>query len=503
MPTERRLHPVSLLFRLGERLRELVIPIIVLIFVTRSRSGLNQIATAAVLFALTTLGAAAQYFSFRYRYGDNELVIRWGILFRKQRHIPYERIQNIDAVQGVVQRLCGVVTVVVQTGSGTEPEATLSVLPFSALAEMRERVFAGKSQAAPEAPDRTPGLAPKLSDASSDRVLLHLGPRALMWVGFIENRGITLVLGALGVLSQVDSAEEWLGRTLYGLIPGIRWDELSATTLAGSAALPLWAAALIVVSILFVRLLSMLWALVRLYNFTLTRRGDDLRAEYGLLTRVTATIPIRRIQTVSVHEGFVHRWTNRVAVRVTTAGGGAGQAGTAEREWVAPIIDRRQLGALLGEFYPGLTFENLEWNRPHPRAFGRAARRMLMSSAPLVIAAPFFIGWWSVPLGITLAALAIVRARLRVKHLGWSLTPGGVVFRAGVLRRSTTAAFFEKVQCVESSESPFDRRTGMAEVTIDTAGTPSGTSMPYLPRDVAISLRNLIAERSARTAFTW
>ena len=126
-----------------------------------------------------------------------------------------------------------------------------------------------------------------------------------------------------------------------------------------------------------------------------------------------------------------------------------------------------------------------------------------MSSAPLVIAAPFFVGWWCVPLGITLGALAIVRARLRVKHLGWSLTPGGVVFRAGSLWRSTTAAFFEKVQCVKFSESPFYCRTGMAEVMIDTAGTPSGTSMPYLPRDVAISLRDMITERSARTAFTW
>jgi membrane protein YdbS with pleckstrin-like domain len=81
--------------------------------------------------------------------------------------------------------------------------------------------------------------------------------------------------------------------------------------------------------------------------------------------------------------------------------------------------------------------------------------------------------------------------------------PGGVVFRAGGLWRSTTAAFFEKVQCVEFSESPFDRRTGMAEVAIDTAGSPSGTSMPYLPRDVAMSLRDMIAERSAQTSFTW
>ena len=44
---------------------------------------------------------------------------------------------------------------------------------------------------------------------------------------------------------------------------------------------------------------------------------------------------------------------------------------------------------------------------------------------------------------------------------------------------------------------------GRDAVMIDTAGTPCGTSMRYLPRDVAVSLRDLIAERSARTAFTW
>ena len=286
-------------------------------------------------------------------------MIRWGILFRKQRHIPYERIQNIDAVQGVVQRLCGVVTVVVQTGSGTEPEVTLSVLPFSALAEMRERVFAGKSQATAKStkPDAWPrtktfgrltirSCAPAPRASCVDVVGVHRDPRN-------SSRprcpGPSLAGGLRSGMAGPESLRVDPGNPMGWI--------LSATTLAGSTALPLWVAALIVVSILFVRLLSMLWALVRLYNFTLTRRGDDLRAEYGLLTRVTGrTIPIRRIQTVSVHEGFVHRWMNRVAVRVTTAGGGAGQAGTAEREWVAPIIERRQLGALLGEFYPGLQF---------------------------------------------------------------------------------------------------------------------------------------------------
>ena len=53
-------------------------------------------------------------------------------------------------------------------------------------------------------------------------------------------------------------------------------------------------------------------------------------------------IPIRRIQTVSVHEGFVHRWMDRVAVRVTTAGGGAWPDGERRSEsGVAPIIERQ------------------------------------------------------------------------------------------------------------------------------------------------------------------
>ena len=35
-------------------------------------------------------------------------------------------------------------------------------------------------------------------------------------------------------------------------------------------------------------------AAARLYGFHLTRAGDELRTEYGLFTRVSATIPVRR-----------------------------------------------------------------------------------------------------------------------------------------------------------------------------------------------------------------
>ena len=51
------------------------------------------------------MAAVAQYLSFTYTYGHDELIVRSGILFKKERHVPYTRIQNIDANQGVLHRI--------------------------------------------------------------------------------------------------------------------------------------------------------------------------------------------------------------------------------------------------------------------------------------------------------------------------------------------------------------------------------------------------------------
>ena len=503
MSSERLLHPVSVLFRLGDRLRELVIPVIVLFFVSRSRAGLGQLALPAIVVAISTIAAAVQHFSFRYRYGEGELVLRWGIFFRKQRHIPYDKIQNIDAVQSVVHRLFGVVSIVVQTGSGTEPEATLSVLPLSALEEMRAHVFAGRGVPAVALPLHT---AEAVAAGTADRVLLHLAPADLMLAGFIENRGMTVILAAAGFLSQIDSARDWLGGKLYLWLPEVIRNEAIATSMTANGVTGILAAAIAVILalLLFVRVMSTLWALARLYDFKLTRRDEDLRAEYGLFTHVTATIPIKRIQTISVQETLLHRRLGRAAVRVTTAGGGAGQSGNTEREWVAPIVRRERLAGLLQELYPGLVLDNLDWRRAHPRAAARMARRSTLWIVPFALASGYVIGWWAVAVGLVLMVSAIARARLQVKYLGWSLAPAGVVFRAGGLRRTTTAAPFARVQAVEFTESPFDRRSGMAEVTVDTAGRSAGElGMSYLPRGNAIELRDLVAAQSSSTAFTW
>jgi membrane protein YdbS with pleckstrin-like domain len=55
-------------------------------------------------------------------------------------------------------------------------------------------------------------------------------------------------------------------------------------------------------------------------------------------------------------------------------------------------------------------------------------------------------------------------------------------------------------------ESPFDRRAAMARVRVDTAGagaTAHRVDIPYLSREAARELFDLLSLQAARTAFRW
>jgi putative membrane protein len=195
MPSERGLHPLSFLFHLGGQLRQLVVPGLVLL-VGAGSAGYEWEAWVLMLLVPSALIALVRCLSIRYRLDAGEIVITSGFIFRNERHIPYARIQNVDAVQNVAHRLLGVVDVRVETGGGDEPEAALRVLPRAALDEMRERVFAGRPPSAPVGEGATD--APPL--AAESRTLLRLRARDLLLAGFIDSRGWIIVSAGFGLL---------------------------------------------------------------------------------------------------------------------------------------------------------------------------------------------------------------------------------------------------------------------------------------------------------------
>jgi putative membrane protein len=492
MPSERRLHPTSILFGLVSQIREFAFPLI-LTFVAGSRGDNLQMMALPFLLIYGAV-ALGRYYSYRYELAPQELVIRSGLIARTVRHIPYSRIQNVDARQNPFHRALGVVEVKVETGSGVDADARMSVVAWSSYVEIRERVFGSSRQAAE--PGDTEPVAP------APQRLLALSFRDLVAHGVIESRGGLVIAGLLGLLYEAGFVERFSKRFTDDDI----FQAVSAMVEGGLAGRMLMIAAGVAGVVVLLRVLSIGLSLVRLHAFTLVRAGDELRAQYGLFTRVSSTVPLRRIQTVTVRENWLHRRFARLSVRVDTAGGHGREAGQTRSEPLAPIIGRDRWPSLAAVILPGLDLDKVTWHAPAPGALVREIRVRVMMAGIAALVATSVVGWGGVLVFAILSAWSVLTARWYVARLGWAVESDAVLFKSGWWTRQISVAPIPKIQSVSWHETVFDRRWGMARLHVDTAGA-HGLShrlhIPYLPQERASEMRTALAEAAGRTAFRW
>lgn len=537
---DRRLHPLSWLFTAAQFAKGFIVP---LLLVTAASRGAGYELWGALAVGPVVAAAVLHYRVYRYRLAADEMVVRDGILTRTERRIPYRRIQNIDRVQNPLHRLCGVALVRVETAGGARPEAVMRVLSLDAAAEMHARVFAGRPAAG-----ETPGVLPSprgvrseeppaaISAAGSTgareaaaanrepdrRLLLRVPAGELVKLGIVSNKGMVVVAAALGLLAQARPDEdvfEPLLRSAADRLPlGAAADWLSALRSADPLlTVALLGVSFLVLTVLLLRVLSVGWFLLQLHGFTLTRRGSDLRADYGLFTRVSRTIPTGRIQSLTATESSLHRWFRRQSLELRTVGGAASAdvdvdydassgGPKAESQWLAPMVETAQVPDLLRQVLPDVDLAAVAWRPLAARARRRIFVRGLGVAAAATLLAGIAAGSWGLALGPPAAFAALLHARRWAARAGYALTAWGVLFRSGWWTRRLAMVPLARIQTVGLGESPFDRRHGMASVRIDTAGAAAAgytIAIPYLEKTVAAEVVDRLYAEAGRRAFRW
>jgi putative membrane protein len=487
---ERRLHPLSWLFVLLASLREFAVPLLAaLVFGSRSESPWELI--GLIGGGLLAVNAVVAYFSYRFRIDHDELMIRSGVFQRQLRHIPFRRIHNVTVHQNLLHRLLGVAEVKLESAGGVKPEAHMRVLRLSdaqALEALVRRRGASADSSQPEPAGSPP--------------LLALDTAELVRLGLISNRGMVLVAAIVGLLAQSGS-NVFSNLVERASAPVIGWFEsaemgLLSWIVGGLLVFLMLAAAL--------RLLSVLLAIARFHGFTLQQEEDRLRVDAGLLTRIRANAPLRRIQAWHRHESLLHRWFGRQSLSVDTATTVAADQTNALRELV-PLATAERIDGLLAGWLPDADWQRRQWRPIHPRAW----RRMLKLPVFLTLAASVTLSLRVGPMAFWLLLLLpwwLLRARKLADCLRYSVDPHLVAIRSGWLGRHWRFAEIAKLQGLRLTRSPFDRRTGMATLWLDTAGA-SGNPMaptlriPYLPEAEARRLLTDLSERIAATRLKW
>lgn len=99
-----------------------------------------QSLAALFLAPIVFLPLYFKYHTLRYRIDAEGLSVAWGILFKREIHLTYKRIQDIHVHRNLIERWLGIGTVEIQTASGSA-EAEMSLVGIRQHEDVRDFLY--------------------------------------------------------------------------------------------------------------------------------------------------------------------------------------------------------------------------------------------------------------------------------------------------------------------------------------------------------------------------
>lgn len=434
---------------------------------------------ALPLVAVLVTTSAVRYARFRWQLVEGTLVIEQGLVQRRRRVIPIERVQSVDLVRRLSHRLFGVVGVHVEAIGAGDTEGQLDALAPAVAHRLREALLAGR--AAARGDDAGAVLAAEPAGAGHG-VLVRLGPRELLLAGVTEANA-TLLAAAGGLAWQL------LGERFDEVLRRAQ-DLLGTPTVVAAVALALLGSIGLLIAAQFV----LYW------NFTLRRSGSELQVRRGLLEQRFDTIPLRRLQALRLEENLPRRLLGFAAVKADVAGKpGGGSGGT---DTLLPFGRVDEARALVAEILGDEAARTVVLQPMPRRARGRRQVRAILAVSVVTVATTLV--WESAGLlALLLVVPGLAAAHSSYRALGHAELPGLVVVRAGWWVRRTAFVPESRLQTLALRASVLQRRRRLATLELHIARSPgvwSGPRMIDLDRDTGRDLVQDLAPLMARRA---
>jgi putative membrane protein len=448
-----------------------------------SVTGIEGMAAVIVMIAIAiTLAVAyavAYYRRFEYVLTADTFDIDSGVFGRREREIPLGRIQNVDISQNVVQRALGIAEVRLETAGGGTSEARLR--------------YVGESEA-----DR---LQQAISERSTEGD--EAGSEGFEELFAITNRELGLLATVATDLRLASLV--FLGTILFA--PSVAGEMGAQPGVAGVVTTVEFVGPLVgIAAVIALGLAGGVASAAKYYEFRLWQGPSELRYERGLLQRFSGTIPLARVQTLTVEENVLARQFGYASLFVETAGGGGGGDRNDQMQSAIPIAKRERVTDLAQSIEP---FGDPDFERPPKRARTRYAFRyalVLLGLASLLFAVGQVVDgmalrglvgsvtdrWYAPLAGLVVVPVA---AHLAWVNRGYYFGDSHVVTRNGFWVRKTSIVPYHRVQTVFSSKTLFQRRRSLGTVVVDTAGSRSLTGDDTKAVDIDDAVAEDVRER--------
>lgn len=397
------------------------------------------------LVALLLLGAGVllAFLSWRftrYRVTADALELREGVVSRRQRRAPLDRLQAVDIVQPLLARIVGLARLTLEVAGGGDSRIELAYLTEQQARQLRNHLLASAAgiryaeAEAPEAPVQLVFTVPLQRLVGS---LVLSGPTITLVVGLVGFTAAVVVLSEPGAFAGVVPTVLAMG--------GVIWRRFTTG-----------------------------------FGFEVATAPDGLRLRHGLLEHRTQTVPPGRVQAVRLRQPLLWRLAGWWAVDVNVAGYGTA-SGAAERRGstLLPVGTRDEAVTVLsfvlpdlgvvGE-YPGLVVDAGLTGTTEAGGFTCAPRRARWVDP---------IAW---------------------RREGFRVTSKALLLRRGVLHRQLDVVPHARTQSCGVVQGPVQRRLGLASFSLHSTPGPVDPVVEHLGSDVAAALlaAQVVRARQAR-----
>ncbi|MBF2482760.1 PH domain-containing protein [Listeria welshimeri] len=393
---ERRLHPIALIKEIITNIRRNIVPIVVGLFsVFRAINSIGYLPNWAVyliiviVVLLVLTPAVLKYITYKYTLEDQGIRIKYGLIFRKNTYIPYERIQTVQKKQWFFFIPFNVCQVLIETAGGNgKAEADLVAVPVGVVDELKD-LRDGKKAAIQEVTPETEEKEVAEAEVEAPEKTVVLQTKQLILMAVTSGGVFGTLLIVLAFMQQ-----------FRDVIP-TDWMETQAEQL--------WKMGIIVFIILIILLLLVLWGisivttLFKYFQFKLMKYPHSLVIEKGLLERNHTTISLARIQGITIIESPLRQMLGLVAVKVITAGNSGDEKQSGDI-LLLPIMKKDLALKTLKEMLPNYVFEIEEMERAPKSSLRRFLRIYLIwTIIPALVASIMFF-----PLGLISFILPIL-----------------------------------------------------------------------------------------------
>lgn len=429
---------VAILPRLKEAIR-LALPVIAGSLFSRHRFDMDW--TASLIGILTGLFAIGAYWTTRFDIHEGHVSHRTGWIFRKDRRIPLEQIQNVNLRQTFLERVLGVATVDVETARGHGHDLKLSVMGWKDAERFRDELLTEAHLV---------GAAPPTAEP-----LVRLSRHDLMFGALTESHLAPMFVFLF---------------TFGGPVLGVAESYASSLPFLGWMAVFCGALALAFVG-------SWLWGagsyVLKYGDFTVTSQEHIFRISYGLLNKVQMAVRPSRIEYLRISKTLPQRWLDRASFHVGTAAS-FGEAGL-----VAPValyVPLEVAYRSAADVIPGLDLHTIQWRPFHPNFYGRAAGRTATLLIVLWVIARMVGSIGDPGLGVLTWSIygffaAMIAWRLITLFLSrpenaFAVTDEALVVRQGWYTQRITAMPIWRMENVAVTQPAWWRRRGAAQISV-------------------------------------